>query len=213
MKSRSRKSALLVLVLAGFAMTARGETVYISDTFAVPLRSGPSNSHRILHRGLPSGTELTVLERDEDGQFARVTTARGTEGWIPQQYLVAEPIARDRLDAATREIERLNTLVAEREAELAQLRQAGARTWEEIEAGAQPGAAHRETARGASPNERRLTELNERLRHEFERLAAERDELERSTRQRWLLIGAGVLLAGIGIGAVLKARPRRSAWS
>ena len=211
LKSKSCKAVLLVL--AAFTMSAHAETVYISDTFAVPLRSGPSNSHRILHRGLPSGTELTVLERDDDSQFARVTTARGTEGWIPLQYLVAEPIARDRLDAATGEIERLSALVAEREAELAQLRQAGARTWEEIEAGAQPGAHHRDSASAASPNERRLMELNERLRHEFERLAVERDELERSTRQRWLLIGAGVLLAGIGIGTVLKARPRRSAWS
>jgi SH3 domain protein len=197
-------------MLAGFTMSAHAETVYISDTFAVPLRSGPSNSHRILHRGLPSGTELTVLERDENNQFARVRTTRGTEGWIPQQYLVVEPIARDRLDAATREIERLGTLVAEREAELAQLRQAGARTWEEIEAGAEPGAA---TASSASPGERRLMELNERLRQEFERLAAERDELKSSARQRWLLIGAGILLAGIAIGAILKARPRRSAWS
>ena len=56
-------------------------------------------------------------------------------------------------------------------------------------------------------------ELNERLRHEFERLAAERDELKSSARQRWLLIGAGIMLAGIAIGAILKARPRRSAWS
>jgi SH3 domain protein len=208
LKSKSCLAALIML--AGFTMSARAETVYISDTFAVPLRSGPSNSHRILHRGLPSGTELTVLERDENNEFARVRTTRGTEGWIPQQYLVVEPIARDRLDAATREIARLGTLVAEREAELAQLRQAGARTWEEIEAGAQPGAA---SASSASPSERRLMELNERLRQEFERLAAERDELKSSARQRWLLIGAGILLAGIAIGAILKARPRRSAWS
>lgn len=210
MKSKFWTAALLVL--AGFTMSARAETVYISDTFAVPLRSGPSNSHRILHRGLPSGTELTVLERDDDAQFARVRTNRGTEGWIPEQYLVAEPIARDRLEAANREIDRLNSLIAEREAEIAKLRQAGARTWEEIETGAQPVGDRPDRASVSSPDERRLTELNERLRHEFERLAAERDELERSTRQRWLLIGAGVLLAGIALGAILKARPRRSAW-
>ncbi|TNF91170.1 MAG: TIGR04211 family SH3 domain-containing protein [Gammaproteobacteria bacterium] len=211
MKSKSCLAALLIV--AGFTLSARAETVYISDTFAVPLRSGPSNSHRILHRGLPSGTELTVLERDDEGQFARVRTTRGTEGWIPQQYLVAEPIARDRLDEASREIERLSGLVEEREAEIAQLRQAGARTWEEIEAGAQPGIRGPAGASAASPDERRLMELNERLRHEFERLAAERDELKSSARQRWLLIGAGIMLAGIAIGAILKARPRRSAWS
>ncbi len=202
-----------MLVLVGFTASVRAETVYISDTFAVPLRSGPSNSHRILHRGLPSGTELTVLERDEDARFARVRTTRGTEGWIPQQYLVVEPIARDRLEAATEEIERLRTQVAEREAEIAKLREAGARTWEEIEADAQPGRGRPTASSAAGPEERRLMELNERLRHEFERLAAERDELKGSARQRWLLIGAGILLVGIALGAILKARPRRSAWS
>ena len=36
-------------------------TAYISDELTVPLRSGPSGGHRILHRGLPSGTVLEVI--------------------------------------------------------------------------------------------------------------------------------------------------------
>ena len=76
---------------------AVAETMYISDSLTVPLRSGPSNSHRILHRGLASGTTMEVLERDEEAGFAHIRTERGTEGWLPMQYLVSEPIARDRL--------------------------------------------------------------------------------------------------------------------
>ena len=90
------------------ATTATAETAYISDNLTVPLRSGPSNANRILHRGLPSGTRLEILARDSDSGFVQIRTDRGTEGWLPAQYLVDEPIARDRLVAANRRIQELN---------------------------------------------------------------------------------------------------------
>ena len=42
----------------------------------------PSTAHRILNRGLPSGTPLEVLSIDEASGFAQVRTENGTEGWI-----------------------------------------------------------------------------------------------------------------------------------
>ena len=63
--------------------------MYISDQFTVPLRRGPSNSHRILHAGLPSGTALEVLGEDDAAGFTQVRTPNGTEGWMPTQYLSA----------------------------------------------------------------------------------------------------------------------------
>ena len=97
---RSRSVALLLLPVLflplGYAPANAAEVGgirYVSDNLTVPLRSGPSNGHRILHRGLPSGTRLTVLGEDADAGFINIRTDRGTEGWIPTQYLVAEPIA------------------------------------------------------------------------------------------------------------------------
>ena len=43
--------AFLVLLLCASASAA---TLYISDQLTVPLRRGPSNSHKIIHAGLPS---------------------------------------------------------------------------------------------------------------------------------------------------------------
>ena len=77
----TRASLFLVLMtIAGLASSQ--ETVYVSDEQRVPLRSGPSSEYRITHRGIPSGTAMVVNERSDDGTYSRITTVRGTEGWI-----------------------------------------------------------------------------------------------------------------------------------
>ena len=64
----SMRKLVLGLLLAGVVRASASPppaaTMYISDQFTVPLRRGPSNSHRILHAGLPSGTALEVLGED-----------------------------------------------------------------------------------------------------------------------------------------------------
>src|SRR5262245_66422391 len=79
-------------------------TMYISDQFTVPLRRGPSNSHKIVNAGLPSGMPLEIISEDKEAGFTEVRTPNGTEGWVPTQYLTEEPIARDRLTVANRRV-------------------------------------------------------------------------------------------------------------
>jgi hypothetical protein len=69
-----------------------------------------------------------------------------------------------------------------------------------------------ESARSEAANQR-LAELNGQLRQEVESLALELQAARAGARQRWLLYGAGLLLLGVLTGVVIKARPRRSAWS
>jgi hypothetical protein len=59
----------------------------------------------------------------------------------------------------------------------------------------------------------RLTELNAQLRQEVESLAFELQAARAGNGQRVLLYGAGLILLGLLIGVLIKARPRRSAWS
>jgi SH3 domain protein len=58
-----------------------------------------------------------------------------------------------------------------------------------------------------------LTALNERLRGEVDELVATITALEDNVQERWLMIGGGLVLAGLILGVAIKARPRRSAWS
>ena len=78
------RSILVVGLLVGsvFSQLSFAETVYIRDTIYVPLRGGQSSEHRILHKGIASGTALELLEVNDDTGFSQVRTASGMQGWI-----------------------------------------------------------------------------------------------------------------------------------
>lgn len=209
------RKLVLGLLLAGtsvFCVPAPAATLYISDQFTVPLRRGPSNSHRILHQGLPSGTALEVLGTDDAAGFTQVRTSNGTEGWIPTQYLSSQPVARDRLAAADRRVETL-------EAQLKSLRQSDGRAndlakqTDKLQAelteirriSATSIANHEENQQLKSSNEtlqKQVTQLTERVR-----------QLERNVTLKWLLAGGALVLLGLLIGAWIKSRPKRSSWA
>lgn len=201
---------------------ARAETAWISDELTVPLRSGPSTSHRI-HRVLSSGTELTILSRDKDSGFVQVRTSAGTEGWLPEQYLVSQPIAKDRLAAANRRISDLTATVERLRGELSALTE-GKSEADSSNEGLRRQVASLEqelaeikrvsaSALQLSDTNVELQELNARLRTEVDSLVADVARLEENVQQRWLMIGAGLVLAGLLLGVAIKSRPRRSAWS
>jgi SH3 domain protein len=213
---------LLIASTSLYGTPARAATAYISDELTVPMRTGASNGHRIL-RVLPAGARLEVRERDTDSGFARVTTQDGTEGWVPLQYLKDQPIARDRLAAATAEVARLTQTVADLRSRL-EAAQGGREEAEETSSTLADDVSRLEQelteVRRASASaletataNQRLTELNARLRDEMNLLVEERDRLADNIQQRWLMIGGGLVLLGLVLGMILKTRPRRSAWT
>ena len=58
-----------------------------------------------------------------------------------------------------------------------------------------------------------LESLNARLRAEVDDLVAANRRLESNLQERWLMIGGGLVFAGLIAGVAIKARPRRSGWS
>jgi SH3 domain protein len=223
LKSRLGSALITTLIALALPTGVAAETVYISDALTVPLRSGPSNAYRILHRGLPSGTQMEVLTRDSESGFTQIRTNRGTEGWIPEQYLVDEPIARHKLVQANREMERLKGRLSKHEQQLNTLGaqksstdQSNNSLQNELSTLETEIAEIKQISAGAIAEHAtnlRLNELNERLRDEIEALVGERDTLKDNAQERWLMIGAGLVLLGFVLGIVIKARPRRSAWS
>lgn len=216
-------ACVVFVCVMGNAGLACAQTAYISDNLTVPLRSGPSNANRILHRGLPSGTELEILARDEDSGFVQIRTARGTEGWLPVQYLLDEPIARDRLVIANRRISELSGTVEQQRAQLGSLKQEKGQA-DQSNSGLQRQvktlerelAELKRVSAGAielNKNNERLNVLNERLRIEVDDRVKEVSNLEDNAQQRWLMIGGGLVLVGLILGIIIKSRPRRSAWN
>ncbi len=216
-------SSIIIAVLAFAATPASADTLYISDELTVPLRSGPSGGHRILHRGLPSGTRLESLAVDEAAGFTQIRTERGTEGWIRTQYLVSEPIAKLRLAAAQAEANRARrelNAAQERIRELTSSNQqqssANNRGQARISALEDELAELKRISADAietHENNLQLTESNQRLRDELDDLAEANVRLEDNEWNQALMIGAGLIFLGLIAGVLIKARPQRSAWN
>ena len=104
--------SILLLILVSATSFAAVEKRYVSDQLHIQLRSGPGNEYRIL-KALPSGEHLIYLEQSEDTHYTKVN-ARGVEGWVLTRFLEDEPIAKEKLILAQRELNNvkaeLNTL-------------------------------------------------------------------------------------------------------
>lgn len=211
------------LTMSTTSLAAVGDINYISDVLKVPLRSGPSPGHRIIHRGLPSGTRLTILAINEEAEFTQVRTDAGTEGWVRTQYLVRAPIARMKLETAQR---RLQNLQAKMEKER-QTRVSIQAKYKDAETnsktlGGKAQALEKELDElkrisGDAINQHarnvELTQQNERLVSEVSKLSSTVKRLEENVQRDWLLLGGGLVLLGLVLGVLIKARPRKSTYS
>ena len=222
---------LIYLVLLSFSwfgvttqlLAAVGDVNYISDVISVPLRSGPTTAHRIIHRGLPSGTKLTVLAIDEEAGFTQIRTEGGLEGWVTSQYLIGEPIAPVKLAAAEK---RLQSPKAETDKER-EARTSIQSEYKETEANnktliSQVQALTKELEElkriSADPiNEHarnvELTQQNQLLAGQVEELSSKTRDLKDNVQLEWLLYGGALVLIGLLIGVVLKSRPRQTTYS
>jgi SH3 domain protein len=201
--------------------------VYVRDTLYVPLRSGQSSEHAIIHRGLASGTAVTLLEQVEDSGYSRVRLENGTEGWLPTQYLVSEPIAADRLESVERELLELEeqyqgALLRLQDAEAAATEAAN----EQAALAANQGALQRELDRitllaaetiAIEQANQGLMAEQDSLRAEIDALSVINQTLRGDANQIWYVAGAGTVLIGLlfGFYAARRIYQRRSisGWS
>jgi SH3 domain protein len=212
----------LVLLLA--ASAGHAQTRYVTDRAIVELRRGASTEYLIL-RNLESGMEVQVLEQDESTGYSRVrVTDQGTEGWILTRFLTSEPIARERLavaernlTAARQRIATLETQANERSSELTATKTELEQTRGTHAATSQELAEIRTAASNVVAIRDQNTSLQQRLiqrEREVEELTAQNARLASRNNQNWFVVGAAVLLAGIVIGLVAPSlrRKRRSDW-
>lgn len=217
----SSTSVLLVNLLVGTTLLANSQfsfadEVYVRDTLYVPLRGGQSSEHRILHRGLRSGTPLERLKTNEDTGYTQVRTDDGLEGWLQTQYLVEEPIASTQLDGVKSE---MVSLGAEHQQTLLSLREA--KEAKEVLAREQENLADQnaglvedlEKITALSANIIAIDEQNKQLNEDRDALLQEIKDLNELTEalsddraQEWFLRGAGTVLIGLLFGFWLGRR-------
>ena len=186
------------------------DEVYIRDMVYVPLRGGESTKHRIIHRGIRSGTPLERLQVSEETGYTRVRTADGLEGWLQTQYLVDEPIARTQLDEMKAKVRSLETRHQQTLLSLREIREAKeALTRKQENLTDQNARLLKEltTITTLSGNVIAIDEQNKQLGEERDVLLQQIDDLNELTdtlsnvrAQQWFLRGVGAVLIGLLLG-------------
>jgi SH3 domain protein len=179
----------------------------------------------LILRNLEAGERVEVLEQNEEDGYSRVRVVdQGTEGWILTRFLTAEPIARERLAAAERNLATARERVTALEAQNQELERDLTATRAELDqTQANHGTVSRDLAelRTAAANVVEIRDDNTSLRQrltqrerEVEQLTTDNARLAGRNNQNWFVVGAAVLLAGIVIGLVAPTlrRKRRSDW-
>jgi len=200
----------LMTVLLLWCSATLAETVYVRDTLYVPLRGGQTTEHRILHRGLKSGTPLELLETNEETGFSRVQTQSNVVGWIKTQYLTEQPIASDALvnlkqEHSALEAQYQQTLLRQQSlntenADLARALDDAVEKNKTIERELNEITALAADVITINEENKRLEVLRDSLNTEIEDLMQVIRKLNDRENQNWFLIGAGVVFGGLLIG-------------
>lgn len=223
-----RSTLFLVLFSLLFAAAAQAQNVrYVSDKQFIPLRSGAGSDYRIIHRGIPSGTRLTIARTSGDGEWAEITTEKGTTGWIRTQYLMQDLPAQNRVDAAEKRAAEAVAKSAALSEELAALRAQSTELEGQLNSsGSELGNVTEELAqlKQISGNaiqldidNRRLVEESENLRSDVEMLESENQRLQDKLESEDFLNGALAVLLGVIITLVVPRlwpkRRKSSSWA
>ncbi|MCD6188073.1 MAG: TIGR04211 family SH3 domain-containing protein [Desulfuromusa sp.] len=212
-------SVLLLFVAA----TVSAETRYISDQLIVTVRSGKGNQYKILE-SLPTSTPVTVLEEDKD--YVKVLTKKGTEGYIRRHYVSKSLPKKIQIRQLKKEIATSQQLLetqqqsfqtcqnelsdsenrmTELSAQLNQARQA----LEEKEGEYNTLMSHSENVLNLDAENKQLAEENNTLSSELLVLREENQNFHRSNMIQWFLAGAGVFFGGWLIGKISRRKQRR----
>ncbi len=220
--SPTRILVLLLISTVTYSSGAIAEDKYVTDILRITLRTGPGNVNKII-RTLHSGAKLEVLEVTETG-YTMVRMEDQTEGWVRTQYLQDEPVARNLIETATANVERLKQELSKLKVKTKSL----SSTKSELEsernnlqnAKTDLEKENRHFSKIASRpieldnDNKKLKKLNVTLEHDLQRLIQENQILKDRDSRTWFIAGAVVLLLGMFVGIIIpKIKWRKkSSW-
>lgn len=204
------------------AVSVQAETQYVSDHLVITVRTGQGAQFQII-KTLETGEHVEVLEITDTG-YTKIETSDGTEGWVRSQYLMAEPVAKEKL--AKVEAKLLKTKTA-----LTKIRESFAKLSKEHKVLSQQQSSLSKNKTQLDSELARLNEVakkpilldkqnrllqqkNVTLEKDLQRLNQENHSLNDRSQREWFIAGALVLFGGILLGLIIpKLRgKKRSAW-
>lgn len=200
--------------------------MYIDDTLLVPIRSGESTSYRIVHKGISSGTKVEIIEHSKESGYSKILTPGGIEGYLPTRYLTAEPIAKIKLEQATKtltnlkqEHEKLQTAFNELQSKHQSLSKNHKETEQSLDKNIQELSHIRsisDDALNLDQRNRELREENEQLRNKLELLQTDNSRLKEKAESNMMFVGGGLVLLGVILALLIpmiKPSKKSDSWA
>lgn len=218
---------LSVIAFVFAALPAQAQAVkYVSDEVFVVLHKGPGAEYRWVAKLTP-GTRLRMAGTAEDGEWAEVTTDRGTTGWVSTEFLSSDTPAQVRLPAAEARAAKLSTENAELNNQVAALEAEKLELLKKINSSdSELGDVSQELsnlqqvsgkAMQLDTDNRRLIEETENLRAGVDMLEAENLRLQDNLKSEDFINGALAVLMGVFITLVVPRlwpkRRKSSSWA
>ncbi len=204
--------------------TPYSDTLYVSDSLKVALRSGPSTKHRIIDF-LTSGTTLKAVAHSTDNQWIKVINPNLKQGWIKQEYTATSPAARMLLARSQSQSQLLKQKINDHTNQYQSLRQQLEQSHKKVQtlqAALNKTQQEYKALLEISQNAKSLDESNRTLHKQLEQLEIQQEQLTienhllkndkhiKGITQGTLAVLCGVLLA-IYIPK-LNPKKRRSGW-
>ncbi|MFO8088995.1 MAG: TIGR04211 family SH3 domain-containing protein [Desulfatiglandaceae bacterium] len=225
-----KKSLLLLVaitaVLSGPAVgTTLAERVYITDSFKVTCRSGPSTDHKII-RMLDSGKPLEALRSESGWTLIRIPSSAGDtiEGWVLERYLMSRVPWKNQAEALRAENESLKKKLASIEGDWEGVKESAEQRMNELattQAELEKLRQEYESLKSGASEYLELKEQYSNMKAEFEanmeklqNLSEENRVLRSMERTKWFATGAAVLVCGLVIGLIFgrREKKRRSSY-
>ncbi|CAA9892118.1 SH3 domain protein [Candidatus Methylobacter favarea] len=213
----------LYVLLVVFA-SAQAETVYVTDSLNLSLRSEPSNQSKVV-KLLPTGTPLTVISENKKTGFTHVRLENGIEGYMPTRNTIKEPPSRFQLETTNKTLASLQTENASLKADIAKLRDSitpGTSIEKSLAAERDQLSRELSELKKSAANTLQLKnerdELQERVvnvERDLQQFKLENQALKDSSKQDWFLYGGVLSLAGVLFGFILPKigwRRKNSGW-
>lgn len=213
----------IVLALCLMSQWSWAEKAYVTDSFRITLRTGPSVENKIIAM-LPSGQPLEVMDSLGDWSHVRLLESgeSSKEGWVLSRFLITrlpwEMRASSLIEENTGLKEKVTPLekklsdAVRGEQELAIKLQDVTEALQKLEKNYESlkqGAAGYLKLKATYTATRSKLEI---IQKEIQGLTEENKKLRSTQRNKWFITGAAVLLCGLIIGLVLgrQQRKRRS---
>ncbi|MBW2609356.1 MAG: TIGR04211 family SH3 domain-containing protein [Deltaproteobacteria bacterium] len=211
-----KRFLLISVTTAALCLTSQiswASKAYVTDSFRISLRRGPSIENKIL-KFLPSGQPVEILESKEGWSRIQVLEQDqdSSSGWVLSRYLITRLPWKDQAMDLSRGTARLTKELGQVKKKLDQKVQREKQLSTEVKQYTEALNKSRyeyDTLKTEAADYLKLKEAYETVQKDIQQLLKEKEELRSSQTRKWFAIGALVLLCGLIIGLLVGRQEKK----